>query len=514
MAIPTGTTSRQLHTLLGWILTGVVGIGMLTWWWPGYPTWGGVTMGLLLVWALWLTWRTLSGDGTVPGNPVHLALLGPAAILTYHLARSGLGTAAAKEGTLTGEINISMLFQIAALSLTVLLTQSLLVSVSGRGMHVSLCGAAMMGGSAAAMIWGHAEPIPHSLAPLGLAGVAVWLTPLWTDDRASAITVTGVLNSPSRLIRVTVAIVATCLLIQASPPRGVFLSAGAVGCVLLLAGLGSRRYRAVMLSAGILAACGCVLPLAMGLMKLPDFRLLDLAWFGGGEQSIRHISSASGGVLVLLGSVGPVGLLWLVACLAVSLGWLLIRSGSIDSIRRWRAILWTTASALVGCSLLAGGGLVIPACTLAAGFVWGLLPAMLGRAGRPRNGAIVLTCLAAMTVLLGLARKDGLVAWSVMSFGLADTFLHIVTGFILAMVVAWTLGRRSVALGLAGIAATALAGGVGELLQAVASLRTAEWRDWMNHSLGCAAAVVPYLLAMGARLCESDDARRPTGEDN
>jgi hypothetical protein len=514
MAIPTGTTSRQLHAVLGWILTGVVGIGMLTWWWPGYPTWGGVVMGLLLVWALWLAWRTLSGDGTVPGNPVHLALLGPAVILTYHLARSGLGTATAREGTLAGEINISMLFQIAALSLTVLLTQSLLVSVSRRGMHVSFCGAAMMGGSAAAMIWGHAESVPHSLAPLGLAGVAVWLTPLWSDHRDSAITVTGVLNSPARLMRVGVAVIAACLLIQASPPRGVFLSAGAVGCVLLLAGLGFRRYRAVTLSAGILAAGGCILPLAMGLVKLPDFRLLDLTWFGGGEQSIRHISSAGGGVLVLLGSVGPVGLLWSVICLAASLGWLLIRSGSIGSVRQWRAIFWTMASALVGCSLLVGGGLVIPACTLAAGFVWGLLPAMLGRAGRSRNGAIVLACLLAMTVLLGLARKDGLVAWSVMSFGMADNFLHAVTGFILAMVVAWTVGRRKVALGLAGIGATALAGGLGELLQAVASLRTAEWRDWITHALGCAAALAPYLLAMGARLCESADARRPTGEDD
>jgi hypothetical protein len=488
-----------------WVLTCVVVIGMLTWWWPGYRTWGGAAIGLLTVWALWLIWRTVCGDGTVPGNPVYLALLGPAALLTYHLARSGLGTAAVPEGPLAGEINISMIFQMALLALSVMLCQSLLSHVAGGSVHVSLCGAAMMLGTGAAMVWGRAAPVPNSLAPLGLAGLAVWLVPLWGPGPRVKMTVTEVLNSPGRLGRVGVAFVAACLLIQASPPRGLFLAAGAAGGVLLLAGAAFRRYRAVNLAAGAIVSASCVVPLAVRLLSLPKLSLLHFAWIGEGEQAIRQVSPAGGGVMILLGAVGPVGLLWAVVFFAASLCWLLIRSRNMEAERQWRAVVWTIASALAGCALLTGGGLVIPAATLAAGFTWGLLPAMLGRPSRSRPGVILVACLVVMVTLLGLARKDGLVAWSAWTFQVGEVFLHVTTGFLLALVMAWFLGRRSVWWGLAGVILAFLAGGAGELLQAVASLRTAELKDWMTHSVGCAAATVPYLLAMGSRLCESPE---------
>jgi hypothetical protein len=494
-----------------WVLTGLVAVGMLTWWWPGYRTWGGAAMGLLAVWVLWLVWRTVSADGTVPGNPVHLTLLGPAALLTYHLARSGLGMGAAQEGMLAGEINISMIFQIALLALSVMLTQTLLSPVSSGAVHVSICGAAMMLGSVAAMSWGRAEPVPNALTPLGLAGVAVWLTPLWRPGRTAKITVTEVLNSPGRLGRVGVAIISACLLIQASPPRGLFLAAGAAGSVLVLAGLTFSRYRVATLATGAFVCAGCIVPMAMGLLALPDFSRFQFAWIGQGEQAIRQVSPASGGVLILMGTVGPVGLLWAVLCFAAWLCWVLVRSKAAEADRQWRAVTWTTASALAGCALLIGGGLVIPATMLAAGFIWGLLPAMLGRPSPPRPGIIVLGCLVAVALLLGIVKKDGLVAWAAQALGAGPNFLHVTTGFFLALVLAWLFGRRKAAFGLAGVVAAILAGGAGELLQAVASIRSAELRDWLAHSAGCAAAIVPYALSIGSGLCESPDVLPPSG---
>ena len=42
MAIPVGTTSRQLEWLARWLLAGVVVLALLTCWWPGYRSWGTV----------------------------------------------------------------------------------------------------------------------------------------------------------------------------------------------------------------------------------------------------------------------------------------------------------------------------------------------------------------------------------------------------------------------------------------------------------------------------------------
>jgi hypothetical protein len=47
-------------------------------------------------------------------------------------------------------------------------------------------------------------------------------------------------------------------------------------------------------------------------------------------------------------------------------------------------------------------------------------------------------------------------------------------------------------------------------MQYLASDRSAELRDWLNHAIGSALAVGPYLLCMLARRSESADAR-PAG---
>ena len=105
MAIPIGTTSKQLAVIARWMCAAVVIVGMLGWWWPGYRSWGGLTAGLLTVLAVWLLWRIVAGQNRVPGNAIHLALLVPGIILAIHLCRTGLGDIDKRALSMTGAIS-------------------------------------------------------------------------------------------------------------------------------------------------------------------------------------------------------------------------------------------------------------------------------------------------------------------------------------------------------------------------------------------------------------------------
>jgi hypothetical protein len=143
--------------------------------------------------------------------------------------------------------------------------------------------------------------------------------------------------------------------------------------------------------------------------------------------------------------------------------------------------------------------------TLAMGFTWGLLPTMLGRTPNRHRGEVLMVLVVGLVLLLGVSRRDGLVDWSVRSFGGGDQTLHVVVGFLLSMVLAWLMGSRRVWLGLAGIVLSVLAGGAGELVQGLASRRSMDVGDALWHAVGSAGAILPYLLAMGSRWCESPD---------
>jgi len=159
------------------------------------------------------------------------------------------------------------------------------------------------------------------------------------------------------------------------------------------------------------------------------------------------------------------------------------------------------------------GGLFVPAVTLGGALMWGMLPAMVGRPTRERSGATLLAAILLLTVLLGISRTSGLVTWSTRAFGLGDKFRHGVIGFLLAEILAWLIGARRVWLGLAGIAIAAAAGGLGEMVQGMLrSGRSAEFADWIAHALGSAAAILPYLLCMGSRACESPDVPAAKGD--
>jgi len=125
MAISIGTTSRQLGGLVRWAFAGVMIVGMLTWWWPGYRAWGALAASILGVFALWLLLQIVSGKNSVPGYPVHLVLLVPALILTYHLGATGLGMHRGQRSVLGGAMNLSMIFHFVLLAGGIFLSQSL-----------------------------------------------------------------------------------------------------------------------------------------------------------------------------------------------------------------------------------------------------------------------------------------------------------------------------------------------------------------------------------------------------
>jgi len=125
----------------------------------------------------------------------------------------------------------------------------------------------------------------------------------------------------------------------------------------------------------------------------------------------------------------------------------------------------------------------------------------------PLSGWVLFVLLAGLLLCLGLAPEEGLILWSVVAFGLPPKFLHVVAGVLVALVLAWQLGSRKVWKGIVGIGLAVAAGGAGELAQKfLTASRTARFEDAVVTGLGACAAAVPYLLALVARWCESEDA--------
>ena len=491
------------------MLAGVVVFGMLTWWWPGYRSWGALATGLLLVFGLWLMCRTVSADRKVPGHPIYIVLLGPAALLVIHLGRTGLG-ASDEPQALNGVLNVSMIFQLALLALGVMLTQSLLPRAAGHVAVLSVCGAAMIGGAAAALVWAQAEHVRSALSLVGFGGIGVWLAPLWglgRDEARADSHGSHLRRLELRIGCVAVGVMAAVLLATQAWGEAT-VAGGVLAGTLMLSGIIFHHRRVVLLAlGGFLAAVAGVIGLWTRPV-LPTFQNGLVRAFGQGEGAFAHVSALDNGLIVLVGTIGWSGTLWLVAGLIiciVSLMWH-ARKGHPGDQRR--AIVWTAATGTTSLALLASGGLFIPVVTLAVAFTWGLLPTMLGRPFRPRTGAVLLGLVVAVIGLMGLASGGGLVRWSTKAFGAGDKLLHGMAGFFLAMVLAWFLGARKLYLGVIGIVLSILAGGGGELLQGIiTSRRAVEMEDWLAHAIGSAVAILPYLLCMGSRWCESPDAR-------
>ena len=512
MAIPAGTTARQVASLARWTLVGVMALAMLTWWWPGDRTWGASAAGLMVVFALWLMWKMVDGDRTVDGGWIYLALLGPAVIVTCHLARTGLGTSSAGTPGLAGGLDVSMLFHIALAAIGIMLSGSLLGTAKHSAAILAVCGAAMIGGPAAAMNWQFVQtrPIHSALALLGFGGVGLWLSAMWSlrDNQTGEII-------PRRhrwLVNVACVMVAavsagflTWCRAQAAAVAGT-----AAAAVLVVAAVVLPARRKALLALGLaIGACSGIL----AFLAPPEPPIIDpraFGWFGRGEQAAVVVSAGDNGLVLLAATIGWIGLAWLLTGAGLCLLGALIAARRSPAAGQSRAAVWAAATAVASCALLAPGGLSAPAITMGVALMWGMFPAIAGLRVKRRHGLLLLAGLAALLIAMGLGRNPGLAHWSAMAFGADENFLHAPAGFLLAMTLAWLMGARNVWLGLLGIVLAAAAGGAGEGLQYLASPRGAEMHDWAYHAAGSVIAIVPYLLCMGSRLYESPHEVRVT----
>ncbi len=522
MAIPIGTTSRQLGALVRWMYLTVVLAGVLTWWWPDYSTWGALVGGLMIALLLWLCWQTVSVNRTVPGHPIYLVLLVPAAILTYHLARTGLGGGANHDPTLiSGALNASMLFHLAMLTLGVMLSQSLLPRAITSAAVVHICGAAMIGGGILAGVRSDTAPVRVAMSLVGYAGVAIWLSPLWRLSISSA---HQGFNPPAhhhkwRICSLAAAVLASGTLAWGSPHAAVLASVGAGVTLVAAAVIFSRNSRGLLLAGAILAIGGGLGGAILGGV-LPEALPVDGPWLGSGEEAfgqivtqdnriVQEVSAQSSGLQIICRTIGTPGAMLTVAGLCGCLLMFLVRARRDHAGDKAKCVAWTVASLLCAGAMLSVGGLFIPAVALAVGFTWGLVAEAAGRSSRPRPGVSVLVILIAVMLLIGVARSNGLVGWASDSLWAgegSDKLLHAFFGMMLSLTLAWLMGAKQLRWGLLAIVLATLAGGAGEVIQyLITTGRTVEWSDWGAHAAGSVAAVIPYLLCIGARQCESSD---------
>ncbi len=492
-----------------WLFVGLTMVGMLCWWWPSYRSWGALSGGLVVVLGLWLCSKVLVGERTVPGHPIHLAFLLPVCVLLGHIANGGLSNDPAQFNSISCSLTISLLFAFGLLSLGIMLIQGLLPHAADHGVLISISGAAIMAGSLAATLVSGTEPVRGAMTMIGWAGAAVWLSPLWDSPGISRPDSGHSLGRIElKTIRIGVALIGVCLLFVRSPAAS--FEALLVGAIVLVMAsvVCRRRWRYVLVSIGVTMSA------AFGAWFFGGFggvgRLIGSGIFGCGDIALAEVSGRDSVFSFLWAVIGWPATLWLVLGGVVCIARFLTLARWSSAHVQWRSVVWSAAAAMAGVGLLCRGGLFVPAIVLVVAFVWGLMPAVRGGQSRQRPGIILLVLFAVGLVVQGLVKSQSLLMSSVAAFpglGHADKLAHACVGGVLAMLMAWMAGARNMWWGLAGIAAAAAVGGAGELIQVAVGTRGAEYDDWFAHMLGCAVVTVPYVLCMGARLCESAEAR-------
>ena len=139
MAIPVGTTSRQLGSLARWLL--VVAIAMTTalWWWPSFMNFGAAIAGLLAVWVLWMLLQIARGSHAGAGNPLNVVPLVLSAFIIWHIFPLKTPHADSSVG-----VDLSMMTGLGFLALGMLLCQSLLSEAARLRGIVAVIGLCMM----------------------------------------------------------------------------------------------------------------------------------------------------------------------------------------------------------------------------------------------------------------------------------------------------------------------------------------------------------------------------------
>ncbi len=503
MPVAKGTTWSQLGHVVRWCLIAHVFLATLTLHWPGYRSWLAVLAGVSSTWVLWQLWKIAGSDRAVAGHPIHLVLLGPAAILAGHFAVGQFASPAAGSHALFGALDLSMLMHLATIAGVVVLTQETMAHRGHREAILSVLGAAMWAGPAVGLVqFGPAsDRTCPALALLGLAGVCVWLAPLRLIIR------TGRRRRVRPRLRGAVVVawsltgvLAVVWLAWCQPAVGA-VALVALAAVLLLAGmlLPSRRGRYLGYGLGLVFLASVIVA-AMG-VDLPRIGLVRAGALGRGEAAFETVDATDNGLRILSAVIGWEGLLWVVAGSIVVLARFFTTLRSAGRVRVEQTVLIATALVLCGAAMLVEGGLFVPSASVSLALLWGVLPGVSGCPLRRRSGWLLLAGVMPLMVMLAVTRRPPLLT---RALAVDDRHLHVGAGVLLTLALLWLVAGRRKLLVVAAVGLSVVAALLGEGVQSFTT-RAVQSKDVIAHLAGAAVALGLFLLVRGALWCESPD---------
>ncbi len=506
--IPVRTTSRQIETIARWLWVVLVCISALGWWRPGLALWGVFTAGIWTALTLWLWSRTCGNRRKVPLQVMQAGLVFAAGVIAHHALESSFSMPAQGPYDLSGALEVSILHHLLLIGLGLMITQDLLPRGPGHGRSILACALAIAVGPALAVSAASVSQGRDGLVLLGLAGTAAMGASWWFVESAfrSAREGAAVRRRPQRLPAVFAIAMAAWLIVLSPQAAGLGLIPS--GVLLVCASLSWKLRRRVLCPLGAALAAGGVILAWNRQWKLPD---AAIRLFGRGEAGMVRLDPAADSLAVLLEAVGLVGVgaLVLGGLGAILSGLWSLRNRTARE--QYRGLIWMAGCLCSALALLVSGGLYVPACSVGMIFFWGLLPAFSARPVRHIPAVLFVGVLMGYFLLMGILRGQGLAVWSMTAFGADDRFLHLFGGFMMSSVLAWWIGSRRLWLGLGAIGLAVAAGAAGEWVQGRYTARSNEWQDFTYHGLGCAISVLPYLLCMGARLCERKQEQTASG---
>ncbi|MFW6146609.1 MAG: hypothetical protein ACOC7R_04670 [Planctomycetota bacterium] len=510
MPVPLGTNAAHLKTIgRGGLLT-VILLAPMTLMWPSVEGWTALGIAMTALLAVWLGYRALTGGTQVPGHWVQAALLSLWLLGTYHVLGGGVAAVDGPSRALGGQVEASLATQAGWIALLMLLTQDWLAAGRTASVVPTALGLAAIVGAFTGLLAGTRTDGRLMLAMMGWTGAAMLCRPV--GGRLKAL---GDADEPPwrRLgprVRLGVAAIAAAGL-SVLCPSSVVLALAAAAVTLLIAAVlvrtGRLRYAAVAVLAAALAGAHAR---DLGWLRLPAWPRGAAGWIGRGGTALAETTPWTSDLALLIGIIGWGGVAWLVGCLLIGLA--LAMRTAIRNDLHGRALLGGMTLVLAATAWLTPGGLFSPGVNVLFAVVWALGPMSLGRQPPLRSGWRVFAVATALSIVLALVGRIGLLAWMAVSLGRGDTLLHLFVGWIITQMLLWLLSGRRLAVPVA-VGVGVLTAGLGEVLQAVLSTRSAQWRDFIGHLEGTALAVILYLLVRLSLWSESPDLPARTRDD-
>lgn len=509
MAVPVGTTSRQIDATGRWIGGAGWALAALVLWRPSHAAWAAWMVLLAVMSCVWVLRRVTARTRTLTGHPLFVALVPPAAVLACHMVHREQGGAPTGR-LITNALNVSILIQLALAALGLLLAQSVLAPALRRLWPRAGLGAIVMVGALATATDPLAYGMRASAVMAFLAGGMILCSAAAEGlDRLAR-------RRPAarwrELLR-TAPLAGWSLAVLVIAPQ--HPESALLGVVLALAGGGvtwlSRRRPTVAVAVGPagLAVVGVVAVLLAQPTGLAE-AITAGGLLGRGERAFAMVTAADRGVTVLLVTLGYVPVVVSAVISAVGLMVLLAdhRQGH-EAVSAAPSVWWASACLMSVAAVLAPGGLFSPATNLLAVTVWGAAGTVFGCRRRPRSGLWALGAATCVFAMLALGGRTNLVSWSLGTLGMGDKALHVAVGLLLALLAGWQLGGGRAVRTAGVVCIVAAMGGVGEGVQWLLTDRSVEWMDWAAHAVGAGGAGVLLLSALGALACESPDVSLP-----